>query len=1203
MWEKHERPIRETTGFTPIKKLPKREEALHDVLKKMEDVSKELFKEAAEEERDEHGGGPGDSPGSTLSSISTSSREREMAEKLVTAMNAVEHVTETLEKDKEEKRKKEEEDIEEKEKKCFEITDELDGSVFASYDDPVKPSEGSHMSKETRRLYQEHLQHNIIAVCEAFKGDDSVPITKLEKQCGNYFSRHPRGLVIGHYPPSSQCGAKTNMAVTIHKSATIANEGKPIFRLKSACIARQAHLIAQGMGHNDSFSVEDDGDRTYEFKYVACSINPDRVGNVRLIKSAALFLSFDFIDRHPTFNDNKVNPEKLIDSNSKLGYQHRLTGDVILAKLVKSRQADIAKANGNIMGPPTNALPGSATSAESPMSAESSMSAGLPTNAPPVMVWNAGRVKSDSERTGAQAALFETLIKEIIEQLFGIFHPEYLMWTKNLLVQVAAEETDLEICRFIEASGGKVRVDDAFRKFVGVAECTPQERERMERECSEAMSALSMLAWMSQGRPGSKKNEFYRECFKKTEDEELSANLAQQQVMFDGAREAAARFAGLTPEEVAELDEEGVRGLIEAHRYDGLLRAAARSQNISWVDVEGMTQNKLDDMVKAYIRAGQIAAAAKSEGIFEQQLAHMDDTQKKNVIRSHIRKSTIEAAVKKKGIDPNALAQMTKKELDDLINDHTFDGQTEAAKSWAREQKVRNTSPFTSLPLVASTQQQQQSTAVERFLMKLSEEKFESMDKDTKNKLLKDLVEEYKHFSVLKKACVAFNENFDEAKGDSWKPQERRDIIERYKFLSRAESLGYSFEAVKGMSPEMRREVKHKYNKKLLLSKLGIEADDGSDDDGDGDGDDTVDGKENLTYAEGMEMTIEEIQTLIVKREGGMTTQQAIRETFALVLGLTEDRIKGLSPEELDKIRVIRLQKGRQEKNRERGVFHLPGTSEHKNVVKDICIALRAYGLLILSEQIESLSEQIERTKKAKFLNDWAFKIRYEEVQSGTRVWYKVYHRAVFEGVENFKRLLDDVLCLGAKKNWRAVDSTLTSITQYIYHKRGTFFKGTISRPILDALPAKNLSSSQLGQRTYLQRRIEQNKDRSFQFAGDYFFDTLLEQLATESRVATFYSSLVKNKDEGPWWIKRVCFQRTFSTRESGAKRPKDYLYYQDDSGSWLGPNIQWDIVPGQEEKMKNSHVAIVDILNALDNRFENVPVANGDGEEEESIQ
>ena len=914
----HTPPRGGTTGFTPLKKKQAKgdKDYVEAASENVEDVSKRLFEEAKEEERNEHGAGEG-SPGA-MSTSSISSEKGSLAEKCSNIANEMREVAEKKKREKEEKKKKEEEDIEKKEKECFGITNELDGSDFASYDDPVTPSEGSHMGEETRRLYQEHLDHNITAVCEAFEGNDNVPITKLEEQCGNYFSRHPRGLVIGHYPPSSQCGRETNVAFEIHKSATEANEGKQILRLKSACIARQAHFIAQGMGHNDSFSVGDDGDRTYAFKYVECSIKPGRKGYARLIESAALFLNFDFMDRHPTFNDNKVNPEKLIDSN--LGYQHRLTGDEKFAKVVKSRQADIAKANGNTMGSPkstpppgspTNAPPGSPTNAppESPTNAPP----GSPTNALPVMVWNAGRVKRDSERTGAQAALFQTLIKESIEQLFGIHHPEYLMWTENPVVRMAAEETDLEICRFIEAFGGVVRVDDAFRKFVGVAECTPQERERMERECSEAMSALGMLAWMSKGRPGSEKYEIYRANFKKTEDEELSAKLAQQQVMFDGAREAAARFADLTPEEVAKLDEEGVRGLIEAHRYDGLLRAAARHQNILWVTVQDMTQDRLDDMVKAYIvfrvragqlegarkwkqisvvevnemteqqqdeliknhiragtRAGQLAAAAKSEGISEQELEKKTEQQQdeliKNLtragqlaaaakffniskeelekkteqqqdelIKNHIRAGQLAAAAKSEGISEQELEKKTeqqqdeliknltragqlaaaakffniskeelekktKKELDDLINDHIFDVTAEAAKSWALKQKVNDTFPFTSLPLVASTQQQQRSTAVERYLIKLSEgeETFGSMDKDTKNKLLKDLIAEYCYFSSLEKACTVFDENFDEAKGDTWTPQERRDIIERYKLSKARGKFGLLVRSGKG---------------------------------------------------------------------------------------------------------------------------------------------------------------------------------------------------------------------------------------------------------------------------------------------------------------------------------------------------------------------------------------------------------------------
>jgi hypothetical protein len=568
----------------------------------------------------------------------------------------------------------------------------------------------------------------------------------------------------------------------------------------------------------------------------------------------------------------------------------------------------------------------------------------------------------------------------------------------------------------------------------------------------------------------------------------------------------------------------------------------------------------------------------------------MDDTQKKNVIIAHIRKSTIEAAAKKKDIDRNSLAQMTKKQLDELINDHTFCGKVEAAISWARKQKPSDTSPSTSLSIVASTAtQQQQSTAVDRFL-KLADGELENMDGDAKNELLKDLVEEHRHLSMLEKACVTFGEDFDKVKGELWKPQDRSDLIERYKVLSRAESLGYTFEDVKGMTQEKRREVKHKYTKKLLISKLGIEEGDGDEDD---DGDDVKATTGKLTYEEAMEMTIEEIQTLIVKREGGKTTQQAMRETFALSLGLPRETITGLSDEDLDKIRGIRLQKGWQKKNIERGVFHLPGTRGHANMVEDICSGLRAYGLLILSEVIE--------TKKVQFLNDWSFRVSYENDVDSVTPGYRVYRRAAFQGVEYFERLLDDVLCSGAKKNWSKRPSALAAIPRYIYAKRGTFFKDTILPTTLGTLRPKDMDVNQLGQRIRLQRKIEQNKDGLFKFADDEFFTKLLDQLATGPNVATFHSSLGKNKDERPWWYTRVCFQRIFSTDKRTDKRiTKDCLYYQDESGSWLGPIIQWNIVPGVTERAKTTHVAIVEILNALDNKFKNVLVANDGGEEEE---
>jgi len=1213
-------PPRTKTGFSPPEKKTKSLNASFD---RAEQALQDLATKIAED-----AGAQGDSPSSTHSEASVKS---EMATEIDEMATKVKGFRNRLDEEEDKVMTKEATEYAEKEQECVNTITEIDGSSLLLFDDPHGWDD-----EKIRESYQKHRKHNIANVRDRFKDDiTSVPIS--EKQRGDYFSRAALGIAIAHYPPSSQCGTETNVAIEVHRNATKKNGGNQILRLKSLCM--QTHAFLAGVMGVDDFDKDDDN---YAFNYVEYYDDADVKRNARVTLSTRTFLEqHDFVERHPTFDDNKVNVEKIIDL--KIGMDYRVKGDELFAEFIKCRRAYILNRSGaNIMGSPTKA---------------------------PVIVWNAGRVKRDSERTGAQAALVETLVqKGINDQLFGIFHPEYLMRRENPVVQVAAQETDLEICRFIEASGGVVRVDDVVRKFVGVAECTPKELDRMARELSDYMSALGMFSWTSKGRPGSVKNKYYLHFFEKTEDETLSAKLAQTQVMFDGALEAAARFAGLTADKVMELDEEGVQDLIEAHRYDGLLRAAARFRNISWDKVEeGMTKNEVDGMVRAYIRAGQLTAAAKFRDISEQELeemnetekdalignhirdtsragqltaaakfhdiseqeleerdekdkdaliekhryagqltaaakfldisedelAFMDDTQKRNSIASHLHQKKIEAAAAAKCIPQNVLEGMTKKKLDVLINDHQFDGKVGAAISWARKkQKASDTSSSTSLSLVAS----QHCTAVDHFLsLPDVDAELENMSQDEKNELFKDLVEEHKHLSMLEKACVTLGENFDEAKGESWTPKERRDVIETYKLLRRAESLGYSSEAVKGMTPEMRREVKHTYNKKLLLSKLGIEANDGSHDDGDdgddGDGDDTVDGKKNLTYAEGMEMTIEDIQTLIAKLEGGgKTTEQAIRETFALALGLTEDLIKGLSPVDLDKIRVIRLQKGIQKKNIERGVFHLPGTSEHANVVEDICVSLRAYGLRILSEAIERAHFL--------FLNDWAFRIFHDE---DTKV-YNVYKRVVFHGIEYYERVLDAALCIGAKKYWSKSKSRLAAITKYIYREREEFFQdAAIGRDTLANLLAKvDLNSQQLAERTKLQKKIEQNKDGLFKFAGDDFFESFLKQLASEFTTATFHRSLEKNKETRPWWYKRVCLQRVFSIRkETGRERTTDCLYYQDDSGSWLGANIQWDIVPGKKERTKTSHVAIVEILNALDERFENVPVASDGGEEE----
>ena len=267
-----------------------------------------------------------------------------------------------------------------------------------------------------------------------------------------------------------------------------------------------------------------------------------------------------------------------------------------------------------------------------------------------------------------------------------------------------------------------------------------------------------------------------------------------------GQLAAAAKSEGISEQELEKKTEQQQDELIKNLTRAGQLAAAAKFFNISKEELEKKTEQQQDELIKNHTRAGQLAAAAKSEGISEQELEKKTEQQQDELIKNLTRAGQLAAAAKFFNISKEELEKKTKKELDDLINDHIFDVTAEAAKSWALKQKVNDTFPFTSLPLVASTQQQQRSTAVERYLIKLSEgeEQFGSMDKDTKNKLLKDLIAEYCYFSSLEKACTVFDENFDEAKGDTWTPQERRDIIERYKLSKARGKFGLLVRSGKG---------------------------------------------------------------------------------------------------------------------------------------------------------------------------------------------------------------------------------------------------------------------------------------------------------------------------------------------------------------------------------------------------------------------
>ena len=92
-------------------------------------------------------------------------------------------------------------------------------------------------------LTEAHLAFVNWNVNELMKRLPDLPYAEAKDQVNCYFAKHPRGVVMMHYPPFSESGPDTNLCLNVHKSRT-AKEGRPIFKLKSSCMQLSTYSIA-----------------------------------------------------------------------------------------------------------------------------------------------------------------------------------------------------------------------------------------------------------------------------------------------------------------------------------------------------------------------------------------------------------------------------------------------------------------------------------------------------------------------------------------------------------------------------------------------------------------------------------------------------------------------------------------------------------------------------------------------------------------------------------------------------------------------------------------------------------------------------------------------------------------------------------------------------------------------------------------------
>ena len=664
----------------------------------------------------------------------------------------------------------------------------------------------------------------------------------------------------------------------------------------------------------------------------------------------------------------------------------------------------------------------------------------------------------------------------------------------------------------------------------------------------------------------------------KTSDEELAglSDEAKTQLVakykFDCKVRIAASWANMSDEELAGLSDEAKKQLVTKYLHDCKVRIAASWANMSDEELEGLSDEAKKQLVAKYEHDCTVRAAAIWANTSDKELAGLSDeakTQLLNKYRTEFveprrHEAVVASAAQWAEMEPEELSELTREETTSLLGRFFMDRKAIAACASLGISE----DDLVDMPRERVAEIVRKHSFKGKLKSALRWKNKSQADGDSMSqKEREDLVEEHKRSSMLASACEALGENFQTASTE-WTDAQRGELIDVYKLLRRCEELGYSKEEARQLSAEERKQVKRAYNKRLLLRRLDIVPPEAGDDDA-----------ANLEYEAGMAMSLDELWTMIVMRDGGMTPEQSIRYTSALNLGLSKEQIESLSDEDLDRARVHRLQRGIQKRNERRGLFHVPGTPDHAEVVKTIQSYLKAAGVGILTELPDA----------ANFANGWAFRKFVDP--NRTNIPYNIYRQETFHGIPVWVSLMEDMLRTLGRTGRRARQTpclTVAAISDYVYRLRVDLFSDRLASGALERLtpgalerlaPRVPFSSQPIAERAKLQRRIE-NRDPEFKFPGDAVFNQVLGQLEADES-ATFQM--------GGKWESRICLQRVRSIRpDTGRERFTDCLYYLDDTGAWNGPNVDWGLL--DKERAKKSVVANVEILNEIDSRLRTRP-------------
>ena len=204
-----------------------------------------------------------------------------------------------------------------------------------------------------------------------------------------FYAKNCRGILLLHFPPYSECGPRTNLALDMHKSATDNDpEGRVIFKIKSSCILLHTYAMADWLPE-----VED----KYGFKDILIVDDAGNSDTVCVNNRSAVALDFDHIECFPTFDDNKINIREELEEKygKEFATNWMLEAGQLYADLALARQRQVQAERGV---------------------------------KPPLFLWNAGKIDESKPYGGALIDVSNALKGEReAGRMFSSHHPCYLM--------------------------------------------------------------------------------------------------------------------------------------------------------------------------------------------------------------------------------------------------------------------------------------------------------------------------------------------------------------------------------------------------------------------------------------------------------------------------------------------------------------------------------------------------------------------------------------------------------------------------------------------------------------------------------------------------------------------------------------------------------------------------------------------------------